>query len=175
MDEQDKPLTHRYPGRSDRRGAVRGRPDHSGRTEPPFSLDWDREVLDRLRADGAGMQADLVPWEGLVTWWRSLPPAAAAELAAKFLAWLDLDYRNPHSEPPYEGDGMSLLPLPAGMRPDDLLVLEAAAYASVELGLPGTRQRLQALMRAPRFHAVYPHLRSLHMDINDLMRRAPEE
>lgn len=134
-------------------------------------MDWDREVLELLRDAGAGLQADLVPWQSLVARWRSLPAAEAESFGARLLEMIDLDYRNPHSEAPYTGDGFELLPLPSGMRPDDLLCLEAAAYAAAELGLAGTRTRLQALMRAPRFHAVYPHLRSLHMDINDLLAR----
>lgn len=134
------------------------------------TVDWDREVLRILREHGAGTQADLVPWQPVADCWRGLAPVEAEALGQRLLAMLDFDYRNAHSEDPYVGDGMELLPLPAGMKPDDLLCLEAAAYAVSAAGLPGARERLQALLRAPRFHAVYPHLRSLHRDITDLLR-----
>ncbi len=89
-------------------------------------------------------------------------------MGQQLLAMLDLDYRNPHSEPADPDAGG--LPLPAAMQPDDLLCLEAAVYAAAELGLPGARERLQAIIRAPRFHAVLSGLRHLHMDLNELMR-----
>lgn len=132
-------------------------------------MDWDKTILDLLRAGGAGYDAQLVPWEPVVARYRAAAPAGQAELRTYLLRMIDLDYRNPHSEDPdagYEG-----VPLPAAMKPDDLLCLEAAVYAAAELGLPGARERLQAIMRAPRFHAVFPGLRRLHMDLNDIMRK----
>lgn len=132
-------------------------------------MDWDREILGLLRAGGAGFAAGHVPWQALVQRYRELGPVERAAMGARLLAMLDLDYRNPHSEAPDPDAGG--VPLPAGMKPEDLLCLEAAAYAAAELGLVGARDRLQAIIRAPRFHAVFPSLLSLHMDLNDLLGR----
>lgn len=136
-------------------------------------MDWDLEVLNLLRENGAGWVADRVPWEALVDRYQALPWPQREALAERLLAMLSLDYRNPHSEPPdpdEPGPG-----LPAGMRPEDLLCVEAAAYAAAALGLPGAAERLQAILRAPRFHAVYPYLRRLHLDLPDLVRRLRQD
>lgn len=132
-------------------------------------MDLDKEILDLLRRGGAGFAAGLVPWEPVVARYRSASAPEQAALGARLLAMIDLDYRNPHSE---DADAdTAAVPLPAAMKPDDLLCLEAAVYAAAELGLPGARDRLQAVMRAPRFHAVFPGLRHLHMDLNEVIRR----
>lgn len=134
-------------------------------------MDWHREVLATLRTAGAGWRHDHLPWPALVELYRGLESAANAALGAALLDMIDLDYRNPHSEQPYRGDGFAVIGLPGGMTNEDLLCVEAAAFAAAALNLPGALPRLQALLRNPRFHAVYPHLRQLHLELPDLVRR----
>lgn len=124
-------------------------------------------VLKALHQAGAGFEAGLVPWEAVVDLWRAAGPEDRRALEQKLLEMLDLDYRNPLADfvPGEEG----IPGLPAGMQPDDLLCLEAAAFAATHLGLPGVQDRLRALLREPRFHAVYPRLRRLHLELPSLL------
>lgn len=132
-------------------------------------MDWHAEVLRLVQGNGAGFGYGVLPWQEVAALHHRLPPAAADELAATLLTMIDLDYRNPHSVPASD----ELLPLPAGMLPDDLLCLETAVYVCVELGRLAAGPRLRALLREPRFHAIYPHLRTLHYDLSDLLTRLP--
>lgn len=132
-------------------------------------MDWDLEILSILRNNGGGFDARLVPWEPLVERYRKESESGRAAMAERLLTMMDLDYHNPHSEVGSQEEGIPRLP--GLMQPEDLLCLEAAAFAAVALRLPGTRERLQALMREPRFHAVYPHLRRLHLELPDFLRQ----
>lgn len=147
-------------------GSGDGSPEHAGKGAG--EVDWDREILGILRSHGAGLAADHLPWEPLVARYRAEPASGRQAMAERLLAMIDLDYRNPHAEQAALEEGIPALP--GGMQPEDLLCLEAAAFAAVALGLPGARERLQALLREPRFHGVYPHLRRLHLELPELLR-----
>lgn len=124
-------------------------------------------MLEALRRAGAGFEAGHLPWEAVVALWQEADAAGRRALEERLLAMVDLDYRNPHSDRAPAEEGIPALP--AGMQPDDLLCLEAAALAGARLGLPGVRERLRGILREPRLHAVYPHLRRLHVELPSLL------
>lgn len=122
-----------------------------------ISADWDGKLLAALKASARSYD-DLPDWRAALSLYEGQAASAQAELDAALVRMIDENYRNPHSqrEPqPFEG---VLAGLPAGMMPDDLLTVEAAVMVAAERGVGEAYFALNELMRAPRWHALFPRL-----------------
>jgi ADP-ribosyl-[dinitrogen reductase] hydrolase len=120
-------------------------------------MSWEKRFLDVLHASRPAFD-EAPDWRAALTLYQGLPPAEAAELDRTVVAMIDEDYRNPFSTEADEPFGDVMTGLPAGLKPDDLLCIEAAALVSAERALGEAFFRLNALLRAPRWHALYPRL-----------------
>lgn len=120
-------------------------------------MDWQQRFLAALQA--ARPAYDEPPdWRAALSLYEGLSTADAAALDETVIAMIDEDYRNPHGTAeslPFED---VLTGLPAGMRPDDLLCIEAAVLVAAERRLGAALFAFNRLMRAPRWHALYPRL-----------------
>jgi ADP-ribosyl-[dinitrogen reductase] hydrolase len=127
-------------------------------------MDWDRLVLEALEASRPDPW-EPPDWRAALLLYDGLSPAEAAALDQRLLAMIDLDYRNPYAES-VEG-----VHLPNGMRPGDLLCLEAAALIAAERGLPGAFFPLNRLLRTPTWHPLSTAMYWLGNQAFDLQRR----
>lgn len=119
--------------------------------------DWDRLILEALHASRPAYD-EPPDWHAVLALYEGLGPAAAGELDRALVAMIDEEYRNPHrSAESFPFDDV-MVNLPAGMLPDDLLCVEAAVLVAAERSLGGALFALNRLLRAPRWHAMYPRL-----------------
>lgn len=110
-------------------------------------MDWEKRVLEALEASRPDPW-EPPDWRAALALYENLSPAEAEELDQTLIRMIDLSYRNPHAEPV---EGVSL---PNGMRPGDLLCLEAAALVAAERGLAGALFPLNRLLRTPTWHPL---------------------
>jgi ADP-ribosyl-[dinitrogen reductase] hydrolase len=127
-------------------------------------MDWEKRVLEALEASRPD------PWEppnwrSALALYEELSAAEAEELDRTLLRMIDLSYRNPHAEPV---EGVSL---PNGMRPGDLLCLEAAVLVAAERGLAGALFPLNRLLRTPTWHPLSTAMHWLGSAAFDVQRR----
>lgn len=120
-------------------------------------MDWDRFFLEALR--GSRPAYDEKPdWRAALALYTGLTAQEAAALDAAVLAMIHEDYRNPYSSHEAQPFDDLLTALPAGMSPDDLLCIEAAVMVAAERRVGSALFAFNRLMRAPRWHAMYPRL-----------------
>jgi ADP-ribosyl-[dinitrogen reductase] hydrolase len=120
-------------------------------------VDWDRLFLEALKRSRS--EFDEKPdWRAALALYDRLAPAEQAELDRAVVAMIDEDYKNPHASADSSPWEEVLAPLPAGMTPDDLLCIEAAVMVAAERGIGEALFAFNRLMRAPRWHALYPRL-----------------
>lgn len=110
-------------------------------------MDWEKRVLEALEASRPDPWAP-PQWQAVLALYEPLGAPEAAELDQSLLSMIDLAYRNPHAEPV---EGISL---PNGMRPGDLLCLEAAVLVAAERGLDGALFAFNRLLRTPTWHPL---------------------
>jgi len=119
---------------------------------------WEQRFLRALQTSRTGF--DQTPdWRAALALYQDLSSDESDELDHAVLGMIDQDYRNSADhigEHDLFADVMTSLP--AGMDPDDLLCVEAAVMVAGERGLGAALFRLNRLMRAPRWHALFPRL-----------------
>lgn len=127
-------------------------------------MDWEKRVLEVLEASRPD------PWEppnwrAALDLYAELSTAEASRLDQTLLRMIDLTYRNPHAEPV---EGVSL---PNGMRPGDLLCLEAAVLVAAERGLAGAFFPFNRLLRTPTWHPLSSSMHWLGNTALDVQRK----
>jgi ADP-ribosyl-[dinitrogen reductase] hydrolase len=110
-------------------------------------MDWEKRVLEALEASRPDPW-EPPDWRAVLALYDDLAAADATQLDQTLLRMIDLAYRNPHAQPV---EGVSL---PNGMRPGDLLCLEAAVFVAAERGLPGAFFPFNRLLRTPTWHPL---------------------
>jgi len=133
-------------------------------------VDWDLRLLAALRSSRPAWD-EPPDWRAALTLYEGLPPEDAADLDRAVAAMIDEDYRNPHScaeNLPFDD---VMVNLPAGMTPDDLMCVEAAALVATERGLGSAFFAVGRLLRSPRWHALHPRLHWLSYAALDVQRK----
>lgn len=133
-------------------------------------MDWERRFLEVLKASRPAWD-EKPDWRVALELYKGLSPAEAADLDRTVLKMIDQDYQNPHSnrfDLPFDD---MMVNLPAGMVPDDLLCIEAAVMVAAERGLGAAYFAFNRLLRAPRWHALYPRLEWLSVAGFETQRR----
>lgn len=132
--------------------------------------DWDRAFLQLLK--GSRSSYDQPPdWRAALGLYDGLGFTEAAGLDAALVAMIDEEYRNPYSAKENLPFDDLMVNLPAGMVPDDLLCLEAAVLVTAERGVGAALFPFNRLLRAPRWHALYPRLIWLGHEAVSVQRR----
>jgi len=133
-------------------------------------MSWEHRFLQALKDSRAGF--DQTPdWRSALALYNNLPADEAKQLDRAILAMIDQDYRNLDSIGEQEPFADVMTTLPAGMDPDDLLCVEAAVMVAGERGLGEALYRLNRLMRAPRWHALFPRLLWLNYEGLEAQRK----
>jgi hypothetical protein len=123
---------------------------------------WEERVLESLQQLDSGSDENQA-WRVVLDLYAGITSADAAELDLTILKMIDQDYRNAYSRDPVDSPFEALkATLPSGMKPDDLLCVEAAVLTAAARGLGSALFSFNRLLRAPRWHAIYPHLRWLN-------------
>ena len=121
-------------------------------------MSWEQRFLEVLKASRPSFD-DQPDWRAPLALYEGLSPAEAGELDRTIVAMIDEDYRNPYSaETEEQPFGDVMVNLPAGLKPDDLLCIEAAVLVAAERSLGEAFFHFNRLMRASRWHALYPRL-----------------
>jgi ADP-ribosyl-[dinitrogen reductase] hydrolase len=127
-------------------------------------MDWQRRFLDTLNQSRPAYD-EPPQWRAALALYEGLTAADATQLDQAVVAMIDEEYRNPYSaqtaEQPFDD---LMVNLPAGISPDDLLCMEAAVLVAAERGLGEALFRFNRLLRAPRWHALYPRLHWLNIE-----------
>jgi hypothetical protein len=132
---------------------------------------WEQRVLASLQQLDSGSD-DNQAWQVVLDLYAGITPPDAAELDLTILTMIDQDYRNAYSRDPVDSPFAALqATLPSGMKPDDLLCVEAAVLTAAERGLGAALFSFNRLLRAPRWHAIYPHLRWLNQEMRDAQKK----
>lgn len=133
-------------------------------------MDWQQRFLEALHRSRPAFD-EPPDWRAALDLYAGLSLAEQAELDQTVIGMIDEDYRNPHAGAEEVPFGDVMVNLPAGMTPDDLLCIEAAVLVAAERGLGEAYFRFNRLLRAPRWHAVYPRLQWLSMHAADAQRK----
>ncbi|MDB4897945.1 MAG: putative dinitrogenase reductase activating glycohydrolase [Firmicutes bacterium] len=120
-------------------------------------MDWQQPFLVAVKQSQQAWD-DQPDWRGALLLYDGLTAGQADALDRTVIAMIDEDYRNPFSgkaERPFDD---VMVGLPAGLTPDDLLCIEAAVLVAAERRIGPALFAFNRLMRAPRWHALYPRL-----------------
>ncbi|HYF95519.1 MAG TPA: ADP-ribosylglycohydrolase family protein [Symbiobacteriaceae bacterium] len=120
-------------------------------------MDWERLILQVLHESRPAYD-EPPDWRSVLTLYKGLTPDEVGDLDRIIQRMITDDYRNPFSARENLPFDDTMVNLPAGMVPDDLLSIEAAALVATERGLGGALFALNRLMRSPRWHALSPRL-----------------
>lgn len=133
-------------------------------------MTWDQRFVKVLQDSKSGF--DQTPdWRSALGLYKDLNPSESHQLDRAVLAMIDQEYRNPESIGEHDPFADVMTSLPAGMDPDDLLCVEAAVMVAGERGLGEALFRLNRLMRAPRWHALFPRLLWLNYEGIEAQRK----
>lgn len=127
-------------------------------------MDWEKRVLEALEASRPDPW-ESPDWRAALALYEDLRLDEATQLDQTLLRMIDLDYRNPHAEPV---EGVSL---PNGMRPGDLLCLEAAVLIAAERRLAGGFFSFNRLLRTPTWHPLSSRMLWLGNAALDVQRK----
>lgn len=133
-------------------------------------MDWDQKFLEAVRSSRPAWDAQ-PDWRAALVLYNGLSPQDAAALDRTVIAMIDEDYRNPHSSMDNFAFDDVMVNLPAGMTPDDLMCVEAAALVAAERGIGQAFFAVGRLLRSPRWHALNPRLQWLSYHAMDVQRK----
>jgi ADP-ribosyl-[dinitrogen reductase] hydrolase len=133
-------------------------------------MDWQLTFLQTLQQSRPDW-GEAPDWRAILALYAERSAAEAEALDRTVVAMIDEDYRNPHSSNEEQPFDDVMVNLPAGMKPDDLLCIEAAVLVAAERGLGEALFGFNRLMRSPRWHALYPRLQWLSLQGPDAHRK----
>lgn len=136
-------------------------------------MDWQQPFLTALKQSQHAWD-DKPDWRAALAVYDGLTPDERKALDRTLIGMIDEDYRNPFSSKEEQPFDDMLVTLPAGMSRDDLLCIEAAVLVAAERRLGPALFAFNRLMRAPRWHALYPRLEWLGEAGFDAQRRLAE-
>jgi ADP-ribosyl-[dinitrogen reductase] hydrolase len=135
-------------------------------------MDWERSILDAIRSTADDWAGDHGRWQPVLDLYDRTAGSDREALEQALVRMIDQGYRNPYSRQPEETPwGGLAVAMPAGMQPEDLASLEAAALVCAERGVSDAFFPFQRLLGAPRWHALMPNLRWLQAEVTEAHRK----
>ncbi len=110
-------------------------------------------------------------WRAGLALYDELSAQEQLEMDRLLVRMIDEDYRNPYGTKEQLPFDDVMVNLPAGMTTDDLLCIEAAVLVAAERRVGEAFFALNRLMRAPRWHAMFPRLYWLNYEGFEAQRR----